>query len=63
MLEALKRKWEVVHKRYQEMTHLSKLDTHGQVRKKESSEKELSQLEKDIEMLSKPYIFVDTTRM
>lgn len=34
MLEALKRKWEVVHKRYQEMTHLSKLDTHGQVRKK-----------------------------
>lgn len=48
LITQLKRKWEVVHKKYQEMTHLSKLDTMGQVRKKEGCEKELAQLEKDI---------------
>ncbi len=42
LISSLKRKWEVVHKTYQEMTHLSKLDTMGQVRKKESCEKELA---------------------
>ena len=62
LIASLKRKWEVVHKNYQEMTHLSKLDTMGQVRKKESCEKELAQLEKDIQLLSKNFIFVDTTR-
>ena len=51
LIAQLKRKWEVVHKNYQEMTHLQKLDTMGQVRKKESCERELNQLEKDIQLL------------
>jgi hypothetical protein len=43
------------------LTHKSKLDTLGIKNKKESCEKELQQLEKDIEKLSKNFIFVDTT--
>jgi len=51
----------VVHKEYQTLTHKGKLDTMGIKNKKESCERELQQLEKDIEKLSKNYIFVDTT--
>ncbi len=61
LIEALKKKWEVVHKEYQQITHLSKIDTIGKKARKENCEKELAQLEKDIQKLSKNYIFVDTT--
>jgi hypothetical protein len=61
LISALKKKWEVVHKQYQEITHVQKIDTVGLRRKKENCEKELRQLEKDIEKLTKKYIFVDTT--
>lgn len=61
LIKALKKKWEVVHKQYQEITHVQKIDTVGLRRKKENCEEELRQLEKDIEKLSKKYIFVDTT--
>lgn len=61
LIAALKKKWEVVHKEYQTLTHKSKLDTLGMKNKKETCERELQQLEKDIEKLSKNYIFVDTT--
>lgn len=60
LIAALKKKWEVVHKTYQEITHIQKIDTVGLRRKKETCEHELKQLEKDIEKLSKKYIFVDT---
>ena len=63
LIAALKKKWEVVHKEYQTLTHKVKLDTLGIKNKKENCEKELAQLEKDIAKLSKNYIFVDTTQM
>jgi len=50
-----------VHRQYQEITHVQKMDTIGLKKKKEGCEAELAQLEKDIEKLSKNYIFVDTT--
>eukprot|EP00828_Plagiopyla_frontata_P043008 TRINITY_DN6595_c0_g1_i2.p1 TRINITY_DN6595_c0_g1~~TRINITY_DN6595_c0_g1_i2.p1 ORF type:complete len:263 (+),score=36.99 TRINITY_DN6595_c0_g1_i2:101-790(+) len=58
--DGLKKKWEVVNKVYQEITHKKKVDTIGLKRKKEGCEKELAQLEKDIERLNKQYVFVDT---
>lgn len=41
------------------MTHLNDLDTLGKIRKKETYEKQLSQLEKDIKLLSHQNIIVD----
>lgn len=60
LIDGLKKKWEVVHKEYQTLTHLGKVDTFGKKNKKENCEKELEQIEKDIEKLQKTYIFVDT---
>lgn len=60
LIAALKKKWEIVHREYQTLTHKSKLDTLGIKNKKENCERELHQLEKDIEKLSKNFIFVDT---
>lgn len=60
LISALKKKWEVVHREYQTITHKGKLDTLGLKTKKETCEKELQQLEKDIAKLSKNFIFVDT---
>ena len=50
-----------MHKEYQQITHIQKIDTIGKKSKKENCEKELAQLEKDIQKLSKGHIFVDTT--
>jgi len=58
LLANLKRKWEVVNKQYQEMTHIVALDTIGKVRRKEEYETQLQQIEKSIEKLSKKYVFV-----
>jgi len=58
--EGLKKKWDIVNREYQKITHKSKLDTIGLKRRKEDCEKELSQLEKDIEKLNKNYICVAT---
>ncbi|KAL4508355.1 hypothetical protein ABPG72_003659 [Tetrahymena utriculariae] len=58
--DGLKAKWEAVNKEYQTITHINKIDTVGLKRKKEECERELTQLEKDIEKLNKQYIFVDT---
>jgi len=58
LLTNLKRKWEVVNKQYQEMTHIVALDTIGKVRRKEEYETQLQQIEKSIEKLSKKYVFV-----
>lgn len=61
LISALKKKWELVHKEYQTLTHKVKFDTIGLKNKKEDCERELHQLEKDIEKLTKNFIFVDTT--
>jgi len=58
--DGLKKKWDIVNREYQKITHKSKLDTIGLKRKKEDCEKELSQLEKDMEKLNKAYICVAT---
>jgi hypothetical protein len=59
LLEQLKNKWESVNVLYQTMTHLVKLDTIGKVRRKEDCESQLATLEKNIEKMSKPYVFVE----
>jgi len=51
LLDALKTKWDAVNSKYQKMCHMVKLDTIGKVRRKENMEAELTQLEKDIDML------------
>jgi len=48
LIGALKKKWEVVHKEYQTLTHKNKLDTMGLKEKYERCERELHVLEKDI---------------
>ena len=60
LIDGLKKKWEVVHKEYQTLTHLAKVDSLGKKNKKERCEAELAQIEKDIEKLQRQYIFVDT---
>ena len=59
--EGLKKKWEAVNKEYQTITHIRKPDTQGLKRKKENCEKELDQIEKDLALLEKPFVFVDAT--
>lgn len=58
LLQQLKVKWEAVNKQYQTTTHMITLDTRGKVRRKEQYETELQQIEKSIEKLSKPYVFI-----
>ncbi len=41
LITALKKKWEIVHKQYQEKTHIQKIDTIGLKTRKENYEKEL----------------------
>jgi len=64
LLEALKAKWDDVNEEYQKLAHQTistSNATIGQVRKKEQCERQLDQLEKDIERLSKkgPIFVVD----
>ncbi|KDO23813.1 hypothetical protein SPRG_11244 [Saprolegnia parasitica CBS 223.65] len=53
LISALKAKWDHVNQKYQKLCHNVSFDTQGKVRRKETYEKELTQLEKDIELLSK----------
>jgi len=55
-------KLKVVEIEYQSITHKNKVDTVGLKRNIEDCLARLSQLKKDIEMLDRPFIFVDTTR-
>jgi len=56
----LKTKWDAVNKEYQKHSTLSlaSLDTIGKVKRKEAFEAQLAQIEKDIEKLSKPVLWV-----
>ena len=53
LVSQLKEKWDHVNSQYQKITHLVRLDTTGQVRRKEQLETELTSLETDIEYLSR----------
>lgn len=54
LIQQLKAKWDTVNAKYQKITHLVVLDTAGQVRRKETLENLLSEIEADINRLSKP---------
>jgi Calmodulin-binding len=53
LISALKSKWDHTNAAYQKITHLVKLDTTGQVRRKEQLEGAMQQIESDIERLTK----------
>ena len=57
--EGLIAKMKVVEIEYQAITHKNKVDTVGLKRNIEGCLARLTQLKKDIEMLDKPFIFVD----
>jgi len=61
LIEGLKARWEKVNTEYQGTTHITKLDTMGKIKRKEKWEAELSQIERDIERMSKKNIIVDQT--
>jgi len=58
LMAGLKAKWEAVNTEYQATTHLTTLDTMGKIKRKEKSEAELSQIEKDLERMNKKNIMV-----
>jgi len=53
LVAQLKAKWDSVNARYQKITHLVQLDTTGQIRRKETLERELATIEADIEKLER----------
>ena len=61
LIQALKKKWEVLHLDFQKESHHAKLDTLGKKNRKENLEKEMKAVEDDIKKLSKKHIFIDTT--
>lgn len=58
LVNALKAKWDHVNSKYQKLCHNVVFDTLGKVRRKETFEKELTQLEKDIQLLEKGRVVV-----
>ena len=56
---ALTKKYAEVNREYQSITHVSKVYSEGIKRKKERCEKELAQIEKDLQLLNKENIYVD----
>jgi len=60
LIDQLKQKWDQVNGLYQSSSCLSlaSLDTIGKVKRKEQYEAQLAQIEKDVEMLSKPMVYV-----
>uniref|UniRef100_K3W8L4 Enkurin domain-containing protein n=1 Tax=Globisporangium ultimum (strain ATCC 200006 / CBS 805.95 / DAOM BR144) TaxID=431595 RepID=K3W8L4_GLOUD len=58
LVNALKAKWDHVNSKYQKLCHNVVFDTLGKVRRKETFEKELTQLEKDIQLLEKGHVVI-----
>jgi len=60
LVDDLKGKWDAVNATYQQSSVLSlaSLDTIGKVKRKEMYEAQLAQIEKDIEKLSKKFVYV-----
>jgi hypothetical protein len=59
LLGNLKAKWEEINKLYQGCTHIIALDSRSKIQKKEQYERELADLERAIERLSKKFVFVE----
>ncbi|ETV82285.1 hypothetical protein H257_04977 [Aphanomyces astaci] len=59
LIDALKAKWDHVNAKYQKLCHNVSFDTQGKVRRKETFEKELTQIEKDIQVLSRGPVAVN----
>ncbi|KAF0689760.1 Aste57867_18828 [Aphanomyces stellatus] len=59
LIDALKAKWDHVNGKYQKLCHNVSFDTQGKVRRKETFEKELTQIEKDIQVLSRGPVAVN----
>lgn len=57
IVSALKKKWEDVNQKYQTHTHLTTF-SRGQLDAKEANEKQMTALEKKIEVLSKPNVCI-----
>jgi hypothetical protein len=53
-LDKLKNKWDEINQQYQRQTHLSTLDTAGKIARKEKYETQLKEVERAIEILSRP---------
>lgn len=60
LIRSLKIKHDFINKDYQGMSHLKVFDTKFKIRKKERLEKDMSQIEADIQKLNKKHIFVDS---
>lgn len=62
LVNQLKTKWDEVNGQYQRSSVLSlaSLDTIGKIKRKELYEAQLAQIERDIEKLSKPVVYVGT---
>jgi len=58
LINQLKAKWDHVNKQYQKMVHNVIFDTQGKVRRKETLENQLTQIEKDIETLQRGKILI-----
>ncbi|CAK76172.1 unnamed protein product (macronuclear) [Paramecium tetraurelia] len=56
--QGLKKKYDELNYQYQQQTHCRVFGTIGVKRRKENYEKELIQLEQDIEKLNKKYVFI-----
>ena len=54
LIDRLKAKWALVNSKYQKICHRTMMDSLGDIRRKETQERELQQLEDDIEKLSSP---------
>lgn len=52
LLQALKEKWDDLNHQYQRISHNTTIDTLFKLRRKEGLEKELAQVENDIQLLS-----------
>lgn len=61
LINSLKQKWSRLNSDYQCMTHITKIDSIGQIRRKESLESQLKEVENALKRLSKPVILVDMT--
>lgn len=63
LIGALKKKWEVLNKQFQEKTHyVMPLDTVGKKNRMDALTREMDIIEQDIKKLQKNYIFIDTTQ-
>jgi len=59
----LNKKLENLNREYANLSHKTKVDSIVMKNKKESLEKEMTQIEKDLERISKKIIYVDMTKI